>query len=272
MNFSAHRSKISPSRFNRVILFGGSSEIGRAIANGAIEEFGDSLNTTILRVQRARPPATESTGDEILLWNPRSSEEITKTVESLSLTASDLVIFSVGSLSLDGFLIDELVKSIALVEKEIFANGTLPILSLLAVSKQMLEIQGGTIVVVSSVAAFPVLESNSIYSASKRLLDEVAQSFLRSLRSTGIRLIIVRPGFVKTKLHTNRTSSPLSTSCEKVSRATLKMLSTNKSGVLWVPSSWAPVSWALSSLPFAKNIASSLFRGMRRRLEQKPIK
>lgn len=268
MNISVRHSNILPGRFSRIILFGGTSEIGLTIANSAKQEFGNPLTTQILRVQRANPPSTELGGDKILLWDPTSSEDINKVVASLTLTSSDLVIFSVGSIRLDGYSVHELSESIDLVEKDIFSNGTLPILSLLAVCKQMLRIQGGAIVVVSSVAAFPVLESNSIYSASKRLLDEVAQSILRSLRSSGIKLIIVRPGFVKTKLHKTRTSSPLSTTSQKISGATMRMLSKNKSGVVWVPVSWVPVSWALSSLPFVKKLASSMFRRIQKRLGQ----
>jgi decaprenylphospho-beta-D-erythro-pentofuranosid-2-ulose 2-reductase len=267
MKAKAFLPKGSEKRFNRIILLGGTSEIGLAIAENAKEELGDTSATKILRVQRTVPLEIQSDDHDFFEWNPTSAQEVANTIDGLEVTARDLVILSIGTLELDVFTLDELTTSVDLVEKNIFTNGTLPILSLLALCEKMIALGGGSIVVLSSVAAFPVLESNSIYSASKRLLDEIAQSILCGLRMRGIQLVIVRPGFVKTKLHRSRTSSPLSTNCKNVSSVTLKMLSQQKSGVVWVPGLWAPVSWVLSSVPLAKKVASSIMGGARVRGE-----
>jgi decaprenylphospho-beta-D-erythro-pentofuranosid-2-ulose 2-reductase len=127
----------------------------------------------------------------------------------------------------------------------------------------MIKAGGGEIIVVSSAAAFPVLDSNSIYSASKLMLDEVSQSISRDLQKHQIRILLVRPGFVPTKLHRRRSSSFLSTSTEKISSAVIKKLRRKTYGVVWIPKPWALVSWTLNFFPFTRRIASRLMRKLR---------
>jgi decaprenylphospho-beta-D-erythro-pentofuranosid-2-ulose 2-reductase len=135
---------------------------------------------------------------------------------------------------------------------------------MLAVLKNMSTAGGGAIVVVSSVAAFPVLDSNSIYAAGKRMLDEIAQSTLPNLRKNNVQMVIARPGFVATKLHKERTTSYLSTSVDRIAQVVVGTLRRGFSGVIWIPRAWAPVSWVLSSIPFTRMAASAVLRRLRR--------
>jgi decaprenylphospho-beta-D-erythro-pentofuranosid-2-ulose 2-reductase len=249
--------------FDRVILFGGTSEIGLRIARAALFYLGSSQLSAITRVLRSNPSESEASEYKDVLWSPTSSEEVTSTVTRLAIGPKDLAVISIGDLSLDDFTAKELAQSVKQVEGNLYSNGTLPILTLLAVADSMIKAGGGEIVVVSSAAAFPVLDSNSIYSASKLMLDEVSQSIAGDLEKHQIRILLVRPGFVPTKLHRRRSRSFLSTSAEEISNVVIKKLNRNSYGVAWIPKSWALVSWTLTFLPFTRRIASRLMRNLR---------
>jgi decaprenylphospho-beta-D-erythro-pentofuranosid-2-ulose 2-reductase len=246
-----------------VVLFGGTSEIGLAIAKEAESGLEYSTERRIVRVLRAKlqneTPAVYQ--DEV--WEPRSSAEVLETVNRLAIGQRDLVVISIGDLGLEAHSLEELADSITQIEANLFSNGTLPALTLMAVLKKMLIAGGGAIVLVSSVAAFPVLDSNSIYAAGKRMLDEIAQSMIPNLRKNNVKIVIVRPGFVATKLHIERTTSFLSTSTEKIAKVVAGTLRRGFSGVIWIPRAWAPVSWVLSSIPLARIAASAVLRRLR---------
>ena len=247
-----------------MILFGGTSEIGLAIAKEAGSGLEYSIGRRIVRVLRTKPQNEAPAVYQDEVWEPRSSVEVLETVNRLAIGQSDLVVISIGDLSLEAHPLEELADSITQVEANLFSNGTLPALTLLAVLNKMLTAGGGAIVVVSSVAAFPVLDSNSIYAAGKRMLDEIARSMLPNLRKSNVKIVIVRPGFVATKLHRERTTSFLSTSTEKIAKVVAGTLRRGVSGVIWIPRVWAPVSWVLSSIPLARTAASAVLRRLTR--------
>jgi decaprenylphospho-beta-D-erythro-pentofuranosid-2-ulose 2-reductase len=247
-----------------VVLFGGTSEIGLAIAKKAESGLKYSTGRRITRVLRTKPQNEALAVYQDEVWEPQSSAEVLETVNRLAIGQRDLVVISIGDLSLEAHSLEELADSITQIEANLFSNGTLPALTLLAVLNKMLTAGGGAIVVVSSVAAFPVLDSNSIYAAGKRMLDEIAQSIIPNLRKSNVKIVIVRPGFVATKLHRERTTSFLSTSTEKISKVVAGALRRGVSGVIWIPRVWAPVSWVLSSIPFARTAASAVLRKLRR--------
>lgn len=253
----------SRTTFDRVILFGGTSEIGLSISSAANTNLGSSQESAITRVSRSKPNELEPTQCKDVLWSPTSSDEVTSAVTRLEIGPKDLVVISIGDLSLDDHTAEELAKSVKRVEENLYSNGTLPILTLLAVAGSMINAGGGEIIVVSSAAAFPVLDSNSIYSASKLMLDEVSQSIARDLQKHQIRILLVRPGFVPTKLHRRRSSSFLSTSTREISRVVIKKLKRKSYGVVWIPWPWAFVSWTLTFFPLANRIASRLMRNLR---------
>jgi decaprenylphospho-beta-D-erythro-pentofuranosid-2-ulose 2-reductase len=81
----------------------------------------------------------------------------------------------------------------------------------------LLKNQGhGRIVVLSSVAGMRVRRSNYVYGASKAGLDGFAQGMAEALRSSGASLMIVRPGWVATRMTAGRDPAPFATTPEAV--------------------------------------------------------
>jgi len=249
---------------NRVILFGGTSEIGLEIANQAKLHCGDTAGQIVTRILRPNLTERQPGLYRDVVWEPRTWIDVLSVVQRVPIGPGDLAIISIGDLSLDDSSSDQLASSLQQVDANVFVNGTLPTLTLLAVAQEMLKAGGGCVVIVSSVAAFPVMDSNAIYGASKRLLDDIAFSLIRDFRKKNIRLIIARPGFVNTKLHKKRASSLLSTSSRAIAQSTVRKVLSNSSGVIWIPGVWRQLSWILSSFPFARRAASMVLRKLKR--------
>ncbi len=107
--------------------------------------------------------------------------------------------------------------------------------SLLTPLVERLLAQGhGTVVVLSSVAAVRARRSNYVYGASKAGLDAFCQGLQQRLQGSAVRLVIVRPGFVRTKMTAGLPVQPLATDADSVAAAIVKGLR-DGSGVVWAP-------------------------------------
>jgi decaprenylphospho-beta-D-erythro-pentofuranosid-2-ulose 2-reductase len=119
---------------------------------------------------------------------------------------------------------------------------------------RLLRQQGhGTLVVLSSVAGERVRRANFIYGSSKAGLDGFAQGLGDSLAGTGARVLIVRPGFVQTKMTAGRPEVPFSTTSDAVADATVRALATNQE-IVWVP---GLLRWVMA---VARHLPRPLFR------------
>jgi decaprenylphospho-beta-D-erythro-pentofuranosid-2-ulose 2-reductase len=114
---------------------------------------------------------------------------------------------------------------------------------------ERLRTQGhGTIVVMSSVAGERARKSNYSYGATKAGLDAFFQGLGDALAGTGVSVMIVRPGFVHTKMTQGLSPAPLSTTPEAVADAIVDGLARG-SDIVWVPSALRWVMAVLRHLP-----------------------
>jgi decaprenylphospho-beta-D-erythro-pentofuranosid-2-ulose 2-reductase len=116
-------------------------------------------------------------------------------------------------------------------------------------SARRLRAQGhGSLVVLSSVAGERARKSNFVYGASKAGLDAFCQGLGDWLHGTGVQVLVVRPGFVRTKMTAGRKEAPLSTTAEAVAEATVEGVRRGAHTV-WVPSALRVVMSGLRHLP-----------------------
>jgi decaprenylphospho-beta-D-erythro-pentofuranosid-2-ulose 2-reductase len=114
------------------------------------------------------------------------------------------------------------------------ANFTGPAAATMAFAR-VLRAQGhGKIVVLSSVAGVRVRAANFVYGAAKAGLDGFCLGLADALAGSGVGVMVVRPGFVKTKMTAGRKSAPFTVEASDVADAVVRGLETGKS-VVWVP-------------------------------------
>jgi decaprenylphospho-beta-D-erythro-pentofuranosid-2-ulose 2-reductase len=89
-------------------------------------------------------------------------------------------------------------------------------------------------VVLSSIAAIRPRKANFVYGAAKAGLDAFARGLADSLYGSGVRVLLVRPGFVIGRMTAGMPPAPLSTTPAKVGQAVAAALS-GDGNVVWVP-------------------------------------
>ncbi|MEU2074072.1 decaprenylphospho-beta-D-erythro-pentofuranosid-2-ulose 2-reductase [Streptomyces sp. NPDC013489] len=98
-----------------------------------------------------------------------------------------------------------------------------------------LQNQGhGSLVVLSSVAGERARRADFIYGSSKAGLDAFAQGLGDALHGTGVHVMVVRPGFVRTRRTAGRAEAPLATTPEAVAGA-IELGLRRRSETVWVP-------------------------------------
>ncbi|MEU4349894.1 decaprenylphospho-beta-D-erythro-pentofuranosid-2-ulose 2-reductase [Streptomyces sp. NPDC023838] len=117
------------------------------------------------------------------------------------------------------------------------------------VCAKALQTQGhGSLVILSSVAGERARRANFIYGSSKAGLDAFAQGLGDALHGSGVHVMVVRPGFVRTKMTTGLREAPLATTPEAVAESIETGLR-RRAEVVWVPGTLRVVMSALRHVP-----------------------
>jgi decaprenylphospho-beta-D-erythro-pentofuranosid-2-ulose 2-reductase len=237
---------ILAGRPQRVLLLGGTSEIGLAVVDalGLIPE-----SEVILAgrdVQRL-----EAAGKNLPCQVRAVSFDITDTpghqafIDQLFAEGSlDIVIAAAGVLIPQAECERDVQQAAAMVQ----TNFTGHVSTLLAVAGHMRAQGRGTIIVLSSVAAIRPRKFNVTYGSAKAGLDAFARGLADSLHGTGVRVLLVRPGFVTGRMTQGMPSAPLATTPEAVGAATALALR-GKRDTVWVPAQLAVLANAMKYIP-----------------------
>ncbi len=106
----------------------------------------------------------------------------------------------------------------------------------------------GTIVALSSVAGERVRRSNFVYGSSKAGMDGFFLGLGEALREHGGQVLVVRPGFVHTRMTEGRDAAPLSVTADQVAEAVVRGVAA-RSDLVWVPSLMRGVMSGLRHVP-----------------------
>ncbi len=102
----------------------------------------------------------------------------------------------------------------------------------------------GVIVALSSVAGERARRSNYVYGSTKAGVDAFYSGLADSLVGTGVSVLVVRPGFVRSKMTDGLPEAPLSTTPEAVAEAIVTGIRKGRHTV-WVPGA---MRWVMSGL------------------------
>jgi decaprenylphospho-beta-D-erythro-pentofuranosid-2-ulose 2-reductase len=118
----------------------------------------------------------------------------------------------------------------------------------LAIARRLGEQGHGSLVVLSSVAGERVRRANFVYGSAKAGMDGFYQGLADALEGSGARVVIVRPGFVHSKMTTGLAAAPFATTPEEVGNAIVRALGEG-ARVVWVPPVLRPVMAVMRHLP-----------------------
>lgn len=111
----------------------------------------------------------------------------------------------------------------------------------------------GSLVVLSSVAAERPRRSNFLYGSGKAGLDAFALGYAEALRPAGVHVLVVRPGFVRTRMTAHLPAAPFAVTPETVAEA-IETALRRRTELLWVP---GPLRYVMAAV---RHLPRSLFR------------
>ncbi|MGB3809094.1 MAG: SDR family NAD(P)-dependent oxidoreductase [Parvibaculum sp.] len=109
--------------------------------------------------------------------------------------------------------------------------------------------KSGSLVVISSVAGDRGRPSNYIYGASKALLSVIGEGMALKLAANGVKVLVVKPGFVDTKMTAAFPKGPLWASAADVGGAIAAAVKAGKSGTIYTPGWWRLVMLIIKFAP-----------------------
>jgi decaprenylphospho-beta-D-erythro-pentofuranosid-2-ulose 2-reductase len=132
-------------------------------------------------------------------------------------------------------------------------NYTAPITVGVRVAERLRRQGHGAIIVLSSVAGERPRRSNFAYGSTKAGVDAFFTGLREALRPDAVRVLVVRPGFVRTKMTAGLQPAPLAVTPQQVAQAAVRGLRGGKD-VVWAP---PPMRWVMSVL---RHLPAPVFR------------
>jgi decaprenylphospho-beta-D-erythro-pentofuranosid-2-ulose 2-reductase len=243
-----------------VLVLGGGSEIALA----TVREFVARRATTVVLAAR-RPEALDTQVKEVReLAGPRPN----LTIEAVAFDADaidshdafvdgvfdrfgdfDVVLLAFGVLGDQS----QAERDAAAAVEVARVNYLDPVAVAIPVANRLRAQGHGTFVVLSSVAGERARRSNFVYGSTKAGLDAFFQGLGDALVGSGASVMIVRPGFVHTKMTEGLEPAPLATTPEVVADAIVRGLERG-SEIVWVPPA---LRWVMTML---RHVPRLLFR------------
>lgn len=230
----------------RILLLGGTSEIGLAIV-AALKAPADS-QVLLAGRDEARLAAA---GKELpfstaaIAFDALDLDKHKAVIDAVFADGPvDLVIAATGVLTPQTDVDADPILGARMIE----VNFTSHVTTVLDAVAHMKARGQGTIVVLSSIAAVRPRKANFVYGAAKAGLDAFARGLTDALDGTGVRLLLVRPGFVIGRMTAGMTAAPLSSTPAQVGAAVAVALEGNASQV-WVPRSLGVLATVLRMVP-----------------------
>lgn len=232
-----------------VLILGGRSEIGAELAQrlapGATVVLAardaDRLGEQIAAVRAAGAAAVftrEFDADDLDAHGPLVASVIAEH------GPIDTAVLAFGILGDQARAETDAAHAVAVVHTDYVAQVSL--LTHLALA--MRQAGRGSLVVFSSIAGARVRRANYVYGSAKAGLDGFASGLADALHGTGVRVLIVRPGFVIGRMTQGMTPAPLPTTPARVAAATARALAKRRRTV-WIPSALGPASMVMRMVP-----------------------
>lgn len=228
-----------------VLLLGGDSDIGIAIVRRMIEDGA----RTVIRAGRSGDGSgaadLEAKVDE-RYFDATDTTSHAGFFESVfeDHPSIDVVIVAFGVLRDQIEVEDDPIGAVEMAEVNYVGAAS----ALLHAAGHLRRQGSGDLVLLSSVAGVVPRRSNFVYGSTKAAIDFLATGLGARLDGTGVHTLVVRPGFVRTKMTRRMPSRPFAVSPETVARAVADGLARGDQ-VIWVPGILRWVMGVLRMLP-----------------------
>lgn len=233
----------------RVLVLGGTSELGLAIARRFVVP---GREIEIVLAGRSEPALADAAGGlsalgartRVVPFEARAIEDHAQTIDvAWEHGDVDVVVIAFGQLGDQAAMLADPVAAADLIQVN-----TVGAISVGVAAANRLRRQGyGTIIAISSIAAARARPQNFIYGASKAGLDVFFDGLGHELKDSGVNVIVLRPGFVRTRMTAGLEAPPFASDVEDV--ATVARASVGRVGPAFVSPSHRAIDLVLRLLP-----------------------
>ncbi len=229
------------------LVLGGTSDIGRAVVEALAAHGLQQVVLAGRRLPEVEPDLGPGVECTTVQWDALSIGTHAALFDRATelLGRIDLVICAVGllghhaGLSMGPEQVDEMVRT----------NFAGPAAALAVAADRLVGQGGGTLVVLSSVAGVRPRRSNYVYGATKSGLDAFARGIADAVHGTGVSVLVVRPGFVRSSMTEGLEPAPFATDPATVAAGVVRAVQRGRSGVVWVPPLLGPLFAVLANVP-----------------------
>ncbi len=215
----------------KILITGASEGIGRSLAI----QFSRKGKVQISLIARNEHRLCEvgeiihNNGSEYFIFpcDVSNKEELQKTIHNAfqAMNGIDIAILNAG-ISRNAWIIDDDYSSNL---KDIFKVNVFGVAYSLESLSKLMQSKGGTIAIVSSLADSRGYPSSSAYSASKAAVTKIAESARIELAPFGIKVVTVKPGFVRTNMTAkNKFPMPFLMEADKAAKIIIDRLNKSK--------------------------------------------
>ncbi|WP_040338435.1 decaprenylphospho-beta-D-erythro-pentofuranosid-2-ulose 2-reductase [Candidatus Blastococcus massiliensis] len=228
-----------------LLLVGGTSDIAVATAHRYLAERPLRVVVAARDTPRRTAVADElraaGADVEVVDFDAEDPDSPARMVAAASAGGDiDVAVIAFGQLGDQGQLATDPAAAAALGH----VNYVAPVVVGTVLANRMRSQGHGVIVALSSVAGERARRSNYVYGSTKAGLDAYFSGLADSLVGSGVSVLVVRPGFVRSKMTEGLPDAPLSTSPDAVAEAIVTGIRKGRHTV-WVPGA---MRWVMSGL------------------------
>lgn len=238
----------SLGKVRTVLLLGGRSEIGLAVAERLVREGAREVVLAARGGVAGPPSVLKALGATVhsLEFEAEATDTHVDTVAAAVELVGDLdvVVDAFGVLGEQ----TEYDGDPHAAARSAAVNFTGHVSVDLAVAARLREQGHGALVVLSSVAGVRVRRANFVYGSAKAGLDGFAQGLADSLHGSGARVLVVRPGYVATRMSAHVDPAPFPATPGQVADAVAKGLG-GRATTVWAPGVLRPVFTGMRLMP-----------------------
>lgn len=235
-----------------VVIFGGSSDIARAITKKLCAARAHTVvlagrNAELLEAATHEAREYGATTTDTVIFDAEDTSNAARCVGEAFEKVNenvDLVIIAVGLLGDQSTFEDDPIVAARMAT----VNFAWPVAAITEIRRRLVAQGSGRILVITSVAAVRVRRSMYLYAGAKAGLDRLCDGVADSLEGTGVTLQILRPGTVRTKMTVGLDEPPFTTGPNEVAENVMKGLASGER-VIWSPPILRYVFFILRHLP-----------------------
>ena len=230
------------------MIIGASSAIAEHCARLWARESADFLlvGRDLARVQRV--------ADDLRVRSPQSDIQTTQIdfldvdaiaalAQQAAQSAIDIVLIAHGDLPVQ----KNCEQDLHLAQAALQVNGLSPALFAEAFAKQLAQQDRGTLALIGSVAGDRGRKANYVYGAGKGMVERYAQGLQHRFATTGIKIVLIKPGPTATPMTAHLPSGGLA-KVDQVAHAIIKAIESGKP-VAYVPAKWQLIMLIVQHLP-----------------------